>query len=85
MAIRVEHELHARRRGRNIGLLVVLLGFVAVVFGLTIVKLNRQSGAAALEGFDHAVRPGLTAAPEAPAATPEAPEAPEAPAEGAAP
>lgn len=42
MAIRVEHELHERRRGRNHGLGLVLLAFVALIFGLTIVKVSRQ-------------------------------------------
>lgn len=45
MAIHVEHELHARRRGRNHGLGLVLLAFVALVFGLTIVKVSRQDAA----------------------------------------
>ena len=39
MALRVEHELHGRRRGRNIGLGLLLAGFVGLVFGLTVVKV----------------------------------------------
>lgn len=39
MALKVEHELHGRRKGRNTGLLVVLLLFVAMIFGLTVVKV----------------------------------------------
>ncbi|PIE12613.1 MAG: hypothetical protein CSA70_08900 [Rhodobacterales bacterium] len=39
--IKVEHELHHRRLGRNIGLGLVLVGFVALVFGLTVVKVTR--------------------------------------------
>lgn len=35
-----DHELHRRRRGRNIGVLVVLLAFVALLFAVTIVKLG---------------------------------------------
>ncbi len=35
-----EHELHRRRRGRNIALGAVLLGFVVLVFAVTIVKLS---------------------------------------------
>ena len=42
MAIRPEHELHSRRWGRNLGLGLVLGAFVALVFGLTIVKVSRQ-------------------------------------------
>ncbi|MDF1856208.1 hypothetical protein [Pseudooceanicola sp.] len=41
MAIQVEHELHKRRRGRNLGLGLVLAAFVAMVFGLTMVKVAR--------------------------------------------
>ncbi|WP_235931306.1 hypothetical protein [Paracoccus xiamenensis] len=58
MALRIEHELHTRRKSRNIGLLVVLLAFVALIFGLSIVKVKTGSSAA-LEGFDHQVRPAL--------------------------
>ena len=35
-----EHELHTRRRGRNIGVMAVLGGFVALIFVVTIVKLG---------------------------------------------
>ena len=35
-----EHELHARRRGRNIGLMLALGVFVALIFAVTIVKLG---------------------------------------------
>ncbi|MFV0358661.1 hypothetical protein [Tropicimonas sp.] len=38
--IRATHELHSRRRGRNFGLLLLLLAFVAIVFGMTIVKVG---------------------------------------------
>ncbi|MFD1794446.1 hypothetical protein FQV27_07845 [Paracoccus aurantiacus] len=58
MALRTEHELHGRRRSRNVGLLVVLLAFVALIFGLTVVKVQNGEGAA-LEGFDHQARPAL--------------------------
>ncbi|MEI4487671.1 hypothetical protein V8J36_15885 [Frigidibacter sp. MR17.14] len=40
MAFRPEHELHRRRFGRNLGLGLVLAAFVALVFGLTIVKIT---------------------------------------------
>lgn len=40
MAIHVEHELHHRRKGRNIGLGLALGAFVALVFGLTMVKVT---------------------------------------------
>ena len=34
-----EHELHKRRKGRNLALGGVLLGFVLLIFAVTIVKL----------------------------------------------
>jgi len=41
MAIKVEHELHRRRLGRNVGLALVLACFVALMFGLTLAKTKR--------------------------------------------
>ncbi|SIN80299.1 hypothetical protein [Vannielia litorea] len=57
--IRAEHELHQRRLGRNVGVAVSLVALVVIVLGLTFVKVTR-GGAAAMEGFDHAVRPAMT-------------------------
>ncbi|MCV2880530.1 hypothetical protein [Actibacterium sp. XHP0104] len=61
MSFHPEHELHKRRFGRNLGLLAVLCGFVALVFVLTIVKVSEGGK---MEAFDHSVRPSLTT-PEA--------------------
>jgi hypothetical protein len=47
MAFNVEHELHKRRLGRNVGLGLVLLAFVALVFGLTVVKVLNMGDAEA--------------------------------------
>ena len=41
MPITPEHEIHQRRFGRNLGLGLVLASFVALVFGLTVVKVKR--------------------------------------------
>ena len=41
MAFRPEHEIHRRRFGRNLGVGVVLAGFVALVFALSIVKVTQ--------------------------------------------
>lgn len=41
MAIHKEHELHSRRFGRNLGVGLCLAAFVALVFGLTVVKVTR--------------------------------------------
>lgn len=38
--IRKDHELHRRRRGRNLGLLILLLAFVALTFWVTIAKMG---------------------------------------------
>ncbi len=40
MSFRGAHELHKRRFGRNLGLGLVLAGFVALIFGLTIAKVS---------------------------------------------
>ena len=56
MAIKAEHEIHQRRLSRNVGVAVVLVGFIAVVFGLTVVKVSNTGP---IEGFDHVVRPQL--------------------------
>ncbi|MEM9145056.1 MAG: hypothetical protein AAGC57_02585 [Pseudomonadota bacterium] len=38
-----DHELHDRRRGRNLGVLAVLLGFILLLFLVTVVKMGGQS------------------------------------------
>lgn len=52
MPITQDHELHKRRFGRNLGVGLTLLAFVALVFGLTIVKVS-DNGPEPLKGFDH--------------------------------
>lgn len=83
MLPRVEHELHKRRRSRNIGLLVVLLAFVALVFGLSVVKITQGD---MMEAFDHQPRnsvlpldPNPPAKPAGPVAAPGTPGAQTAP------
>lgn len=56
MAITKGHELHRRRFSRNIGVGLTLLAFVAVVFGLTMAKINNGG---TLQGADHVLRPEL--------------------------
>ncbi|PRX38295.1 hypothetical protein SAMN05216257_103178 [Meinhardsimonia xiamenensis] len=63
MALKVEHELHRRRRGRNVGLALLLAGFVVLVLALTVVKVQRV-GFAPLQGYDHVVQPTLVPAAE---------------------
>ncbi len=40
MGIAREHDLHKRRLGRNTGVGLALVAFVAVIFGLTVVKVE---------------------------------------------
>ena len=58
-----EHDLHRRRWGRNLGLGLTLGAFIALVFGLTIAKV--QSGAT-MQGFDHTYRAEIDPATAAP-------------------
>ncbi len=46
------HELYGRRRSRNLGLGLVLGGFVAMVFAVTVVKLTEGHP---MKGYDHIV------------------------------
>lgn len=63
MQLKAEHELHGRRRSRNVGLGVVLIGFVVLVFALTVVKVQQGN---MMEAFDHQPRVSLLP-PEEPA------------------
>jgi hypothetical protein len=54
MSFRPDHELHQRRWGRNLGLGLTLAAFVALVFALTVVKIQRGDP---MEGYDHVVQP----------------------------
>ncbi|MEL6959223.1 MAG: hypothetical protein AAGL89_09770 [Pseudomonadota bacterium] len=59
MAIKVEHELHERRRGVNTGVGLLLLGVIGIVFGLTVVKVLGLTDIRQMERFDHVARPAL--------------------------
>lgn len=56
MPMQTEHELHRRRRSRNVGLGLVLAAFVALVFALTVVKVRQGD---LMEGFDHQPRTSI--------------------------
>ena len=43
-AMREDHEIHRRRRSRNVGLLVVLLAFAALLYWVTIAKMGGNAG-----------------------------------------
>ncbi|MCY4447019.1 MAG: hypothetical protein OXC02_11255 [Rhodobacteraceae bacterium] len=53
---KTEHEIYVRRRSRNLWVLLGLVTFIVLVFGITIVKF--QDGHL-LEGFDHTYRNSL--------------------------
>ncbi len=59
MAIKVEHEIHERRRGRNTGVGLLLLALIGIVFGLTVVKVLGLTDIRQMERFDHVARPQL--------------------------
>ncbi|KAJ30939.1 hypothetical protein [Sulfitobacter pontiacus] len=40
MGIRAEHEIHTRRRGRNLGVGLLLAAFIVLVMALTFVKIT---------------------------------------------
>ena len=54
--LKTTHELHNRRFSRNLGVGLTLVLLVAVVFGLTVVKVQRGE---LNERFDHVVRPAM--------------------------
>lgn len=58
MDLRATHDLHRRRLSRNVGVALALTAFIALVFGLTVVKISRGE---TMQAFDHAVRPELEA------------------------
>lgn len=42
MSLSKQHELHTRRYGRNVGVGLLLAGVIAVIFGLTVVKVTNE-------------------------------------------
>ena len=57
MPITETHELHQRRFGRNLGVALCLVAFMAIVFGLTVSKIRQG---ASMEAFDHQPRVSIT-------------------------
>ncbi|APX23990.1 MULTISPECIES: hypothetical protein [Salipiger] len=49
MSISKQHELHKRRLGRNVGVGLLLAAFIAIVFGMTVVKVTNGNFSAALQ------------------------------------
>ena len=42
MTIRAEHELHQRRKGRNVGVGLLLFSMVVLIMALTVVKVTNE-------------------------------------------
>ncbi|WP_299623603.1 cytochrome C oxidase assembly protein [uncultured Tateyamaria sp.] len=40
MSIKAEHEIHQRRKGRNVGVGLMLAAFVVLILALTFVKIT---------------------------------------------
>jgi hypothetical protein len=57
MPITETHDLHKRRLGRNVGVALSLVGFAAIVFGLTVAKIREG---ASMEAYDHTPRVSIT-------------------------
>lgn len=52
MSFRPDHELHKRRFSRNVGVGLVLVAVVAIVFGLTVVKVTNGDFERAVSGVE---------------------------------
>ena len=50
MSFRPDHEIHKRRFGRNLGIGLVLATLVALIFGMTVVKITEGNVAAPIAG-----------------------------------
>ena len=50
MNFEVEHELHKRRLSNNVGTGIVLVTFVALIFGLTVVTVTDGNVSSAIAG-----------------------------------
>jgi hypothetical protein len=59
MSMKVEHEVHGRRKNRNYGVLILLLCFVGIILGLTVVKVLQLGDARKFESTDHVARPQI--------------------------
>ena len=50
MSFRPNHEIHKRRFGRNLGIGLILAALVALIFGMTVVKLTEGDVPSAIAG-----------------------------------
>ncbi len=56
LPLRPTHPLHKRRFSRNLGVGLTLVAFIALVFALTVAKVQRGEP---LQAYDHTLRPAL--------------------------
>ncbi len=68
MGLQVEHEIHTRRFGRNLGVGLLLAAFVVLVMALTVVKVTRGMAPHAMDapgglGSTQPIEPAPKAAP----------------------
>lgn len=59
MQINPDHEIHQRRFRSNVMLGLVLVGFVALIFAITVVKMSGDVSMVDMEASDHILRPQL--------------------------
>lgn len=78
MSLRAEHDLHRRRSGRNLGVGLVLVLFVALVFGLSVVKIKNGAPAPHANDFNTHTRLPVDPNPPAPRLPKVAPGVPDA-------
>ena len=62
MALARDHDLHRRRFGRNTGVALTLVAFVAVIFGITVAKISTGD---MMEAYDHQPRASVLPQSEA--------------------
>ena len=54
--IKPRHKIYEVKSSSNIGLGLILVGFVVLVFSVTVVKLSTGKS---MQGFDHVLRPEM--------------------------
>ena len=63
MGLQVEHEIHTRRFGRNLGVGLLLAAFVVLMMALTVVKVTRGGMAPHVQDGDGLTAPATKVSP----------------------